>query len=117
MNEIYWITRLGNISSIAEVILVISIIIMTVLLIIFYIECFNDENLLKWIKRVGICAAVSIVAVVFIPSKKDMLLIYGIGGAIDYIKSNDAAGKIPDKCMIALDKLIDEYINEQPKKE
>ena len=39
-------------------------------------------------------------------------MIYGIGGTIDYIKSNDTAKQIPDKCINALDKFIDEYVNE-----
>lgn len=51
----------------------------------------------------------------FVPSKKDMLMIYGLGSTIDYIKQNDAAKQIPDKCIDALDKFIDEYVNEDKK--
>ena len=34
-------------------------------------------------------------------------MIYGIGGTIDYIKSNETAKQLPDKCIKALDKLVD----------
>ena len=39
---------------------------------------------------------------------KEMLLIYGVGGTIDYIKSNDTAKELPDKAVKALDKYLDE---------
>lgn len=52
------------------------------------------------------------IAFIFTPSEKDMFMIYGIGGTIDYIKSNDTAKQIPDKCINALDKFIDEYVND-----
>ena len=38
-----------------------------------------------------------------IPMKNDALLIYGVGCTIDYIKSNDKAKQLPDKCIKALD--------------
>ena len=37
-----------------------------------------------------------------------------IGGTIDYIKSNDTAKQLPDKCIKALDKWADN-INEENK--
>jgi hypothetical protein len=49
-----------------------------------------------------------------LPSKKDMLLIYGVGGTIDYIKNNDTAKQLPDKVVIALDKYFD-TLNEDNK--
>ena len=36
--------------------------------------------------------------------KNDALLIYGVGCTIDYIKSNDKAKQLSDKCIKALDK-------------
>ena len=36
--------------------------------------------------------------------KNDALLIYGVGGTIDYVKSNKTAKQLPDKCIKALDK-------------
>ena len=52
---------------------------------------------------------------VFIPTTKEALLIYGVGGTIDYVKSNPVAKKIPDKCIIALDKWVDSLSNDSTK--
>ena len=42
----------------------------------------------------------------------EALMIYGIGGTIDYIKSNETAKQLPDKCIKALDKWADN-LNEE----
>ena len=39
-------------------------------------------------------------------------MIYGLGGTLDYIKSNEVAKQLPDKCIIALDKYLEEVDNE-----
>lgn len=39
-----------------------------------------------------------------------MSLIYSIGGTIDYIKSNEKAKQLPDKCLQALDKYLTDEI-------
>lgn len=44
------------------------------------------------------------------PIKK--LTIYGVGGTIDYLKENKDANKIPDKCIKALDKYLDDVLKE-----
>jgi hypothetical protein len=41
-----------------------------------------------------------------------MTKIYGIGGTIDYLKSNETAKRIPDKCIKALDLYIDSQLKE-----
>ena len=51
-----------------------------------------------------------------IHSKNEVLLIYGVGGTIDYIKSNDTAKQLPDKCIKALDKRV-ENLNEEKKQD
>lgn len=35
------------------------------------------------------------------------MLIYGVGGTIDYIKSDDKAKALPDKCVEALNRYLD----------
>lgn len=67
-----------------------------------------------YFKRSIIATLVLIVINIFIPTKNDALLIYGVGGIIDYIKSNDTAKQLPDKCIIALDKWV-ENLNEDNK--
>ena len=48
----------------------------------------------------------------FIPTTKEALLIYGVGGTIDYVKSDPVAKQIPDKCIIALDKWVSSLSND-----
>ena len=36
-----------------------------------------------------------------------MLLIYGLGPAIDYIQDNEKVKELPDKCVEALSKWVD----------
>lgn len=50
---------------------------------------------------------------IFIPTTNEALLIYGVGGMIDYIKSNDTAKQLPDKCVKALDKYLDNLTKEE----
>ena len=52
------------------------------------------------------------IMVIFIPSTKNLLIIYGVGGTIDYHKENKDANKIPDKCIKALDKYLDDALTE-----
>ena len=52
----------------------------------------------------------------FIPTTNEALMIYGVGGTIDYIKSNDTAKQLPDKCIKALDKWV-ENLNEETQKQ
>lgn len=53
----------------------------------------------------------------FIPSTKYLLIIYGVGGTIDYLKENKDANKIPDKCVKALDKYLDDVLTEDKDKD
>ena len=50
---------------------------------------------------------VSLLLEIFVPTTKEAMLIYGVGGTIDYVKSNPVAKQIPDKCITALDKWVD----------
>lgn len=44
-------------------------------------------------------------------------LFLGVGGTIDYLKENKDANKIPDKCVKALDKYLDDALTEDKDKE
>ena len=71
---------------------------------------------LNYFKRSIIVTLVLTVINIFIPTKNEALLIYGVGGTIDYIKSNDTAKQLPDKCIKALDKWV-ENLNEEKKQD
>lgn len=50
----------------------------------------------------------------FIPTTKEAYLIYGVGGTIDYLRSDQTAKQIPHK--VAVDKYLEELVVEAPKK-
>lgn len=116
MNEIYWITRLDAIQALLFALLALSII----AVIVCFIRWIDNEIKNGKAKHFVISIFVSLllmIALVLIPSTKDALLIWGVGGTIDYIKSNDTAKQLPDKCIKALDKFVDEYmLNEEDNK-
>lgn len=131
MSEIYWITRLDAICGFLTITSMLGIAISTVLFAIaicnkgdasLYTEgekqwnklMKNYQILMRCFKRYTIVTLVLIVINIFMPTKNDALLIYGIGGTIDYIKSNDTAKQLPDKCIKALDKWV-ENLNEDNK--
>ena len=122
MNEIYSITRLDTIIGVTTAIMIISFTAAIAMVVIHTIidECDKGDFVRRYgrkCKCLATAGLISLLCVVFIPSKKDMLLIYGIGGTIDYIKGNDSAKQLPDKAVKALDMLFDEYIEENDKNE
>lgn len=128
MNELYWITRLGAIDGVSFVLCILSLIITIVSMIGYFIisSCIVDykhrgrEEFAEeytqykklWEKVLKIAASILIICgliQIFVPSRKDALLIYGVGGTIDYIKQNPTAKQLPDKCVNALDKWVDSW--------
>ena len=133
MNEIYWITRLDTIchflATIATLGFVISVVIGAFAMYNRfeaddyvegdkYYNCYMQrfKIFLNYFKRSIIVTLVLTVINIFIPTKNEALLIYGVGGTIDYIKSNDTAKQLPDKCIKALDKWV-ENLNEEKKQD
>ena len=133
MNEIYWITRLDAICNFLITIAVVSFVISVVIGAFSMYNRFAADDyeeggkyynchmqrfkiFLNYFKRSIIVTLVLFVINIFIPTKNDALLIYGVGGTIDYIKSNDTAKQLPDKCIKALDKWV-ENLNEEKKQD
>ncbi len=131
MNEIYWITRLDAICNFLITIAVVSFVISVVIGAFSMYNRFAADDyeeggkyynchmqrfkiFLNYFKRSIIVTLVLTVINIFIPTKNEALLIYGVGGTIDYIKSNDTAKQLPDKCIKALDKWV-ENLNEEKK--
>jgi hypothetical protein len=92
----------------------ISIFILLLSLVLF--ACDDDRDLmsiekLKKISKYSIISfIICLLGVSFIPTTKEAYMIYGLGGAIDYIKENDKAKQLPDKFINYLDKWIDKEI-------
>lgn len=81
----------------------------------YYMQRF--KMFLSYFKRFIFVAIVAGFINLFIPTTNQALLIYGVGGTIDYIKSNDTAKQLPDKCVKALDKYLDNLTKEENQKE
>ncbi len=116
MSTLYWINVLGNLSDVCMIIFVTS----ALFSIVFFIATIFYENEIKAdLSKVGykrfvkvrntncIVLIISILAVVFLPTKSQLYMIYGVGGTIDYLKDNPTAKELPDKCIKALDTWVD----------
>lgn len=117
MNEMYWITRLDGV-IIAIIVPMVILLIVAILNALFSWDSFYESDERKTArKRATICGIIGLLLLivqVFIPTTNQALIIYGVGGTIDYVKSNDKAKQLPDKVIIALDKYL-ESINEEDK--
>ena len=122
MNEIYWMTVVGNLSTAFMVVWIVTLIIILGMLLVLAAsegDVIDDEDsahiFFKWLKRFVVCGVIAAMANIFIPTTKELLYIYGIGGTIDYIRTNDTTKQLPDKCIKALDRFADKYIDEPEK--
>ena len=111
MNEIYWLTRIAQFEEILTVVVIIlgigALGLSIGYAIIHSAEIDDDDkrtaaDLLKLTKRFIIAFVITGTVLLFTPSKKDLVLIYGLGPTIDYIQNSDKAKQIPDKAVEAL---------------
>lgn len=123
MTELYWLQRIGCINEIANIIIVLSCLVLVIVSIIYFIsmtDCGSvditdvSKKIMKKLVALIVCC---LPIAVFVPSTSELYTIYGIGGTIDYIKSNDTAKQLPDKVVEALDAWVDNYINNNEKEE
>ena len=124
MAEIYWLTRLACVETLALFLLVFSVVVAIVAAVWYFStsEDYMEEErdvLMKLIKKwksTWVCSLLfGILGTTFIPTQREILLIYGLGSTIDYIKSNDKAKELPDKAVDALTKYL-ETLNEEKMK-
>ena len=129
MNEIYWITRLDAICNFLTAVSVVSFLISAIMAVFAmcnrfeandyeeggkYYNCYMQKfkMFLSYFKRFIFVTIIACLINFFIPTTNEALMVYGIGGTIDYIKSNETAKQLPDKCIKALDKWV-ENLNEE----
>lgn len=119
MSTLYWFSVIGGISAVAcilAIILTVALAIMFIVFMVHFVEEGSDDETTISIKKVlwklfiPLCCTLAIG--IFVPSKTDMYMIYGVGGTLDYLKSNPEAGKLPDKTIEFLNVAMDKYINE-----
>ena len=118
MNELYWITRFGPINICATVFLVLGSIASFISIALWiggHVEEDSEKVAIgkKFSKTFIPVLVVSMLIKVFVPTTKEALLIYGVGGTIDYLQANPTVQKLPDKCVKALDKWADSLILEK----
>lgn len=121
MSELYWLNVLGNLHDLCGVTAVLFFFVFVVLGI-WILICINDsEDASTFVKKVlkgsFFVIVFGVFGCIFIPSQKNLLIIYGVGGTIDYLKENKDANKIPDKCVKALDKYLDDALKEDKDKD
>lgn len=116
MSELYWLDVLGNLHSCGEVVVILSILVLFGLGIWIFIAGDDYNEPFKEIKSMFKCSIFALVfgttICLFIPSKNNLLIIYGVGETIDFLKENKVANKIPDKCVKDIDKYLDDALKE-----
>lgn len=116
MSEIYWISRLDYICNLFIVLSIVFGVIVVVGGFTLIVADKSDKDypvILKTVKKSLLMFSCSILVVIFLPNTKQAYMIWGLGGTIDYIKSNETVQKLPDKTVQCLDKFIDKYLNEE----
>ena len=126
MNEIYWLTRLDPLNGFF---ITFSIIFGTIWCVCFVAWIcgelddttygnFKDASFWKFSKHLMKYWWVEVLLIfcsIMTPTTKEAMTIWGIGGAIDYLKTNDTAKQIPDKTLQCLEKWMDSYLIEEKK--
>ena len=130
MNEIYWITRLTIICNFLTAVAVVSFLISAVTGFLAVCSkreihsckkgsehwnyCMKEFKMLSNYSK-GFIFVTIIAGLInfFIPTTNEALMIYGVGGTIDYVKSNETAKQLPDKCIKALNKWADNLNEEE----
>ena len=120
MNEIYWLTRIGVMGKTCEIITIVGIVILAIGVIVLPLlfDLIEDDEYAKKTVKKAIRAFIVIwifglIGNIFIPTQKEMMMIYGLGSTIDYIKSNDKAKQLPDKAVDALTKYLEDINKEE----
>lgn len=112
MKELYWIERLDSIEAFFTLITILSSLWLFYVCVIptmcsFDKEDYQVHSIYKSRKIAGSFLATSVLILTFLPSTKEMYYIIGFGGTIDYIHQHEAAKKLPDKCIKALELFMD----------
>lgn len=104
---LYWITRLDGMNVFFIVSTVITSFIMVFGIMGRLIHGKQDFKPFDRIMKYGApTLLISIMGLIFIPTTKDALMIYGVGSTLEYLKQNETAKELPDKCIEVLDAYI-----------
>ena len=117
MSILYWITVLGNISFVSVGVMIVLAIAWTTIIIGFIVasgdDAFDTEirgKLKSTSKKLVLPTIIFLLLSIFIPSSRNLMAIYGIGGVIDYVQKNPDAKQLPDKYIKVLNKWADDEL-------
>lgn len=105
--KMYWLTRLDNLHTIFIVFSVISLVTALCLYAIHYFEEIK-------IKRKGISIVTFFIFMLlcnFVPTKNEMILIYGGAKTMDFVQSDTSINKLPSQTT----KIISDYLDKEIK--
>ena len=118
MEEMYWITRLDNVINFLGVILFLSLSAFIILFVFYLIEI-DDSYFAQ--KRIGtfktamrvsfFTVIISTLSLIFTPTSSEVMMIYGVGSAIDYVKANEKVKELPDDMVDALIRCVRDIDN------
>lgn len=125
MEEIYWITRLDYISNVLVLLTVASGLVAAAMTVV-WLDCnalaksdVQKELNESWSKIgknfVTVCFPLFLVCLVgntFVPTTKEAYIIYGVGGTIDFIKSDQTTKQLPHKVVVAVDKYLEGLVSD-----
>lgn len=121
MKNLYWFSVLDGFKVVcitAMIILIVTVVVLLITYIVMVAENENDSIRTKFGKmtfKMFAALCVTSLFVIFVPSKEDMYVIYGVGKTLDYLKENPDAKNLPDKTVEFLNVVMDEYIDEHKK--
>lgn len=118
MSELYWITVLGNISFVSVGVMIVLAIVWTAIIIGFIVTSNDDQfdyteavgKLKSMSKKLILPTIIFLPLSIFIPTSRELIAIYGIGGVIDYVQENPDAKQLPDKYIKILNKWADDEL-------
>lgn len=126
--KMYWFTRLSAIITALETILILSLILAAAALVFWIVIYLSDPEYMpdeeegkKRYLRLGskvlwistIVFVVGLIGRTFTPTTSEALVIYGVGESVDYLQNNKDAVQIPEKALQALNKYLDETIEDK----
>lgn len=125
-SKIYWLTRMDSIHTAFQLLLSCAIILLVVysMLLVMILSDGDDIHAFKkyWSKYTSASswiAVISIIMVIFLPTKDDLILIYAGGKTMDFVQQDSSLSKIPSQSTYIiteyLNKTIKEFDNEKTK--
>lgn len=116
MNEIYWITRLDGILKLGTIMTILSLAVFIASAFMYFMfstsyeDTGEEKDKMKSMIKISIPLLVfGALIMIFVPSKRDMYAIYGIGSVVDYVRDNDNVRELPDKAVERIIYFLDEY--------